>query len=163
MIRWIPALLILLFTCAPLHASEFKWMDEDGATYSLKSLQGQPVLVHFWASWCPSCRAEMPAYARWVKKHPEIKILTISLDQKAEHASAFLKKKEINLPILLSDENQARKLGAQALPTTILLDANGKISQHHRGPRDWDSSAYSEQLLKSLRPEGQSLPLHSQL
>jgi len=159
MMRWITVLIITLLAWAPAHAAEFKWMDENGTTYALESLQGEPVMVHFWASWCPSCRAEMPAYAQWVSNHPNVKALTVSLDQKAANATAFLNKHGINIPLLLSDENQARKLGAQALPTTIIIDANGDISQLHRGPRDWNSKAYSDQLLKSLLPEAQSLPL----
>jgi len=162
MIRWITALMLVLFTWAPAHASDFKWMDESGTTYSLETLKGQPLLVHFWASWCPSCRAEMPAFAAWVAKHPEVKTLSISLDQSAAKATAFLKETSINMPLLLTDENQARKLGAQALPTTLIVAADGSISQLHRGPRDWSSQAFSDQLLKSLLPEVESMHLHTQ-
>jgi len=161
MIRWIAALMLTMFAWTPAHAIDFKWMDESGTTWSLDSLKGEPVLVHFWASWCPSCRAEMPAYARWVSEHPQVKTLTISLDQKAANATAFLKETGIAMPILLSDENQARKLGAQALPTSIIIAADGQISQTHRGPRDWSSKSYSDQLLKELLPEADTLPLLS--
>lgn len=162
MIRWLAALMLLLFAWTPLYAADFKWMDEHGTTFSLDSLKGDPVLVHFWASWCPSCREEMPAFARWVAKHPSIKVLSVSLDQSSTKAADFLQANRINIPLLLSDDNQARKLGARALPTTIVIDSNGDINQVHRGPRNWKSGAFSEQLLKTLRPEGQSAHLHTQ-
>jgi len=162
MIRWITVLIITLLAWTPAHTAEFKWMDESGTTYTLDSLKGKPALVHFWASWCPSCRAEMPAFAQWVSNHPQIKTISVTLDQKAANATAFLQETGINMPLLLTDENQARKLGAQALPTTIIIDADGEVSQLHRGPRDWSSKAYSDQLLKSLLPEAQNAPLHVQ-
>ena len=104
----------------------------------------------------------MPAFAQWVSNHPQVNTLSVSLDQKAANATAFLKETGINMALLLTDEQQARKLGAQALPTTIIIDANGEISQLHRGPRDWSSKSYSDQLLKSLLPEAQNAPLHVQ-
>ncbi|NWF37496.1 TlpA disulfide reductase family protein [Mariprofundus sp. KV] len=162
MMRWITVLIVALLAWTPIHAAEFKWMDESGSTFALDSLKGKPVLIHFWASWCPSCREEMPAFAQWVSSHPQVNTLSVSLDQKAANATAFLNEAGINMPLLLTDENQARKLGAQALPTTIIIDANGEISQLHRGPRDWSSKAYSDQLLKSLLPEAQNAPLHVQ-
>lgn len=162
MMRWIAVLIVALLAWTPTHAAEFKWMDESGTTYTLDSLKGEPVLIHFWASWCPSCRAEMPAFAQWVSNYPQVNTLSVSLDQKAANATAFLKESGINMALLLSDENQARKLGAQALPTTIIIDADGEVSQLHRGPRDWSSKAYSDQLLKSLLPEAQNAPLHVQ-
>jgi len=162
MTRWITALILVLLSWTPVHAADFKWIDENRTTYALDSLQGEPVLVHFWASWCPSCRDEMPAFAEWVASHPDVKVLSVSLDQKAANATAFLQETGINMPLLLTDENQARKLGAQALPTSIVIDADGDITQVHRGPRDWSSASFSEQLLKSLRPAAQSLPLHAE-
>ncbi len=161
MIRWFTALLLTLFTWMPLQAADFKWMDRDGATNSLESLQGEPVLVHFWASWCPSCRSELPAYAKWVTEHPNLKVLTISLDQKGENAAAFLKKLDVTLPLLLTDENQARKIGAQALPTTIVISADGNIIQAHRGSRNWEDTAFTNRLLKALTPKMQPASLHS--
>ena len=140
-------------------AANFTLKSRSGKNIKLSELRGEVVMLNFWASWCPSCRAEMPAYAQWVSNYPHVKVLTVSLDQKAANATAFLNENGINIPRLLSDENQARKLGAQALPTTIIIDANGEISQLHRGPRDWSSKAYSDQLLKGLLPEAQNAPL----
>ena len=103
----------------------------------------------------------MPAFAAWVQKHPEVKILSVSLDQSAANATAFLKETDISMALLLTDENQARNLGAQALPTTVIIDADGSVSQLHRGPRNWNSKAFSDQLLKSLLPEVESMHLHT--
>lgn len=161
MIRWFTALMLTLLIWTPLEAADFKWMDRSGSTSSLESLQGTPVLIHFWASWCPSCRSELPAYARWVAQHPGLKVLTISLDQRSQDASTFLKQMEIALPLLLTDENQARKIGAQALPTTIVVSADGEVQQIHRGARSWDNRGFTDTLLKALASETNSDTSHN--
>jgi len=150
--RLITAFILMLFISAPACAAEFKWMDEAGKTFSLAELKGQPVVVHLWASWCPACRTEMKGFSDWSDKNSELKVVMVSLDQRSKDALSFLKEKEINHPVLLSDEAQARKLGARALPTTIIVAADGSISQIHRGPRNWNDEAFSKQVLSELHP-----------
>ncbi len=149
--QWITAL-ILLLASSPAVAAEFKWMDESGTTFSLAELKGKPVVIHLWASWCPACRTEMKAFSDWTEKNPELNVVMVSLDQRREDAVSFLKEKEINRPVLLSDEAQARKLGVRALPSTIIIAADGTVSQLHRGPRNWRDESFSKQVLNGLHP-----------
>jgi len=149
--QWITAF-ILLLASSPAFAAEFKWTDESGKMFSLAEMQGEPVVVHLWASWCPACRTEMKDFANWMEKNPALKVVMVSLDQRSEDAASFLKEKEINRPVLLSDETQARKLGVRALPSTIIVAADGSISQLHRGPRNWSDEQFSQQVLSGLHP-----------
>ena len=164
MIRLLSTLLLMMsLSATPAHAFslselfgsgngavEFKWQDAAGKEFSIAQMRGKPVLVHLWASWCPSCRDEMPAFNAWLQQHPEVAALTVSLDSNAAEANAYLQDNDLNLPVLITDEAQARKLGAQSLPTTVVIAADGTVSQFHRGPRNWHDQRFSDNLLQSL-------------
>lgn len=130
------------------HAVDFKWMDDKGEIHALsQDYKHQPVLVHVWASWCGPCRAEMPEMSAWLKKHPEVKIIPVSLDSDLETAQAFLKSQGLNLPALLTDQQQAGYLGIRGLPTTILVDAEGNMMDRRVGMQDWSYPAWTNEVL----------------
>ena len=146
------SLLLLFFTCIPAHASEFRWMDTHGELHALADLKGEPVVLHVWASWCPPCQSELPGFADWADQHPEDNIIPVSLDNTIEEVSTYLTTKEINIPALLSDTDQAQQLGIRGLPTTLLIAADGSISQHHIGSRDWSDTTFTKLLSDELLP-----------
>ncbi len=148
---WI-IVLLLCFTCLPAYASEFKWIDTHGEMHALADLKGEPVVLHVWASWCPPCRSELPGFAAWLNRYPDINIIPISLDNTIEEVSSFLSSKNIEIPALLSDTDQAQQLGIRGLPTTLLIAADGSISQHHIGSHNWDDTAFTKQLSDELLP-----------
>jgi thiol-disulfide isomerase/thioredoxin len=129
-------------------AADFKWMDSKGMIYSLSEVyKGQPVVVHFWASWCPPCVAEMPEMAAWLKKHPNVKVLPVSLDNDLETAQDFLQQHHIALPALLTDNSQSGRMGVRGLPTTILIDAHGDFITGRIGMQDWQQESWTNQIL----------------
>jgi len=137
---------LLLLT--PAQAADFKWMDDKGKLYNLsEAYQGQPIVVHFWASWCPPCVAEMPEMSAWLKEHPEVKVLPVSLDNDLETAQVFLQQHHINLPALLTDSSQSGRMGVRGLPTTILIDEHGKVIAGRVGMQNWQQKAWTDQLL----------------
>ncbi len=148
------ALLILALPlfAAPAHAADFRWQDASGKTHSLEEWRGKPLIVHLWASWCPPCRAEMPQLARWKARHPEARMLIVSLDRDAGEARAFLQRNDIHIPVLTTDSNEAFALGARALPSTILVRADGGVARILTGDQDWsEQSAATRDLLRFLR------------
>ncbi|GAV21311.1 sporulation thiol-disulfide oxidoreductase A precursor [Mariprofundus micogutta] len=130
----------------------FKWQDLDGKSYNMAQHAGKPVLIHLWASWCPACRDEMPAFTNWLNQHPEVIAIPVSLDRNGKDAVDFLKANNLEMTVLLSDEVQARNLGARALPTTIVVAADGTIKRHYRGAHNWADENLSKQLLNELQP-----------
>jgi len=129
-------------------AVDFKWMNDKGEIHTLsQDYKHQPVLVHVWASWCGPCRAEMPEMSAWLKKHPEVKIVPVSLDSDLETAQVFLKSQGIDLPALLTDQQQAGYLGIRGLPTTILVNAAGDMVDRRVGMQDWSYPAWSDEVL----------------
>jgi len=130
------------------HAVDFQWMNAKGDIHVLsQDYKHQPVLVHVWASWCGPCRAEMPEMSAWLKKHPEVKIIPVSLDSNLATAQAFLTSQGIDLPALLTDQQQAGYLGIRGLPTTILINQQGQMIDRRIGMQDWSYPAWSNEVL----------------
>ncbi|HKI61945.1 MAG TPA: TlpA disulfide reductase family protein [Mariprofundaceae bacterium] len=145
---------LLLFACAfaPAQATAFQWLDEAGTMHHLDEYSGKPVLLHLWASWCPPCRAEMPELSAWLKKHPEVTLLPVSVDNEFADAKNFLAGQHIVMPALLTDQSQAMSMGARGLPTTIIISANGKIKQGFIGARNWLDSDFTSKVLREFTP-----------
>jgi len=151
--------LILIFAliCLPLvpsvaSAVELQWQDEQGTIHSLDEYKGKPVLVHFWASWCGPCRGEMPKLTAWLKQHPQVTIIPISLDDSIADAKAFLTEHQFALPAQIGDQNQAFALGARGLPTTMTISASGDITARQIGALPWDDPQLSKAVLQALTP-----------
>jgi peroxiredoxin len=112
---------------------DFNEKDVDGKTLSIADHKGKVVLIDFWATWCPPCRAEIPnVVATYKKYHGQgFEIIGVSLDDDHEKLSAFTKK--MNMPWLQFFDGQgwsnklAVKYGIEAIPATFLLDGNGMI------------------------------------
>jgi cytochrome c biogenesis protein CcmG, thiol:disulfide interchange protein DsbE len=113
-------------------APDFTLEDLEGNTYSLSDLRGRPILVNFWASWCPPCRAEMPAIQRTYQAYQEDGLLVLAVnaanqDSLAE-ASRFVEQHNLTFPILLDrDGSVSRLYEVRSLPTSFFFDREGKI------------------------------------
>lgn len=117
-------------------ALDFTLQTLDGTRASLSDYRGQVVLVNFWATWCPPCRAEIPALEAAYKTHRDdgLVILGVSVEDPPELIELFLEDFDITYPILL-DRNGAvyRAYRAPGLPTTVLVDRDGIIQVRHIG------------------------------
>ncbi|MFQ5581590.1 MAG: TlpA family protein disulfide reductase [Mariprofundaceae bacterium] len=148
----IPALAMLLLTVPPLFAVEYQWNDAKGATHSLADFKGKPVLLHFWASWCPPCRAEMPQLQAWSSQHPEVQLIPVSLDRSIANASEYLQVENITFPALHGDSSAASRMGVRGLPSTLIINADGSIRRTELGARPWSNRRFSQAILSGLTP-----------
>ena len=110
-----------------------------GGELALASLQGKPLLLNFWATWCPPCVKEMPALDRFSRDFAARggRVLGLAIDQPAP-VRDFLRQRPVGYDIALAGlagSDLMRQLGNQAgvLPFTVLLDAAGAIRQQHAG------------------------------
>ena len=112
-------------------APDFQLTTLDGATVSRDSLRGKVVLVNFWATWCPPCRVEMPGFQDVYdrKRSQGFTILGVSTDAAgSQHVARYLWEHEITYPVAMASGGIARAFGgARALPTSFLLDRQGRI------------------------------------
>ncbi len=107
----------------------------------LSDFRGKWVLLNFWATWCPPCRAEMPSLDELKNKMegPDLKVLAVSVDEAGWPAvDAFLAREPVTLTVLLDARgNTASQYGVFELPQTFLIDPKGRIVREYQGPRDW--------------------------
>ncbi len=106
--------------------------DSNGQLVRLSDLRGRPVLVNFWASWCPPCQAEMPALQRVYDDYGEqgyviLAVNTTFQDSEAE-ALAFIEERGLTFPVLWDwDGDAARRYEVRSMPTSFFIDADGII------------------------------------
>jgi peroxiredoxin len=118
-------------------APEFQITTLDHQEVSLSSLQGKVILINFWATWCPPCRAEIPDFteAYTELKDRGLEIIGFSVDDLPEtELKAFVEKARMNYPVALvgRDIVEAFKPG-HYIPTSILIDKKGNIRHKHVG------------------------------
>ena len=115
----------------------------------LLAQRGQVVLVNFWASWCAPCKVEMPHLNRLADKYRDtgVVLLAVNVDDDPKKAAAEARKLGINFPVLLDTAKTASKAyQLQAMPTTVLVDRDGKVRHVHQGYRAGYEQTYDEQL-----------------
>ena len=129
--------------------------DENDKDFRLDSLQGRPVLVNFWATWCPPCVAELPALDNAAKQlGDDVTLLLISVDRGGrQKALPFLQDRGITRPLMGFDPKAAlsREMGVRGLPTSFLLSADQSQSWVYVGPREWDSALMIAEIRNLLR------------
>ncbi len=111
-------------------APDFTLQDLKGQTYTLSDLQGKAVLLNFWATWCPPCRAEMPALDRVYAAYQAqgVVVLAVTADDTRSEAGAFAAEYGLSFPILVdSSAAAARAYRVTSLPTSFFIDPQGVI------------------------------------
>ena len=129
-------------------------LDQDEKPLSLDVFEGMPILINFWATWCPPCVAELPALDRASDKLAgEVKILLISVDRGgSKKALPFLKDRAISRPLFAFDAKAAlsREMGVRGLPTSFLVTADQRYCWAYQGPREWDDMKMIAELQRLL-------------
>ena len=117
-------------------APAFTLVSTDGASTSLASLEGRPLVINFWATYCPPCRAEMPMLVREVAGSRATLVLVNEGDG-GQGATGFLRALGIEQPSLLDqDLSVGRSYGVSALPTTVFVTPAGMVAARNVGQLD---------------------------
>ena len=122
-------------------AAELKARDLGGVPKTLADYRGKVVVLNFWASWCPPCLREMPSLERLRVKMAGRPLAIVALDsaETSEEVNAYLSRMKLGFPILLDpDSSNTLRWKVFALPTTFLLDAEGRVRYVLTGPAEWD-------------------------
>jgi len=114
-------------------APEFDLMALDGTEFSSSSLEGQPVILNFWATWCQPCLKEIPEFKEFASES-NIKLIGIALDKDgARSVKPFVEKHQMNYPILLGTEELFQQFNGFGIPHTVILDSDYKVAKVYRG------------------------------
>jgi peroxiredoxin len=118
-------------------APNFSLKDSNGQTVQLSEYKGQVVLLNFWATWCAPCRIEIPWFKEFERdyKNRGFSVLGVSLDEEGwEVVKPYVEESAINYRILMGNDTVADQYGGvSALPTTFLIDPDGRIAAVHVG------------------------------
>ena len=140
----------------PQPAPVFSFTDMAGKEAGLADFKGSVVLLNLWATWCQPCLKEMPSLAALQQRlGPSLTVLALSEDRGgAETVKPFVEKHGLDkLKLYLDPKSAAIKaFEARGLPSSFLIDADGKVLAKVEGAADWDSDKMRDALAKLLPP-----------
>ena len=118
-------------------APEFELKDASGNVVKLSNFRGKVVLLDFWATWCGPCAIEIPWFVDFQRKYKDkgFEVVGVSMDDDGWKAiTPFVTEKKINYRIILGDDKTGDLYGGvEALPTTFVIDRDGRIASVHVG------------------------------
>lgn len=121
-------------------APEFSLKDMNGEERKLSDFRNKAVIITFWATWCPPCRAEIPHFKSLYEEYKEkgLEVVGIALDQGGvKDVKPFAEKNKITYPILLANQKVVEDYGGiRGIPTTFVIDRKGNIIEKFIGYRD---------------------------
>ena len=149
---------------SPRSLPEVAFRDGDEGTVSLADFRGKVVLLNIWATWCSPCRREMPTLDRLQVQlgGPAFEVVALSIDRKGASAvRSFYSEVGIrNLAVYIDSRGKsARALGMIGLPTTLLIDRDGREVGRLIGPAEWDTPEMVA-FLRSRLPEKSAALMH---
>ncbi|HEY6344083.1 MAG TPA: TlpA disulfide reductase family protein [Bryobacteraceae bacterium] len=118
-------------------APDFTLNDSTGAPVTLSAFRGQVMLLNFWATWCAPCRVEIPMLMELQRAHRDgrFAVLGVALDDAGWKAvKPYVQERKIDYPVLVADDRIADLFGGlQAVPTTLMIDKQGRVASTHLG------------------------------
>lgn len=131
-------------------APDFSLQDIDGNLHRLSEYRGRPVIINFWATWCPPCREEIPSMNRaWqVLREEGIAMLAINVGEDEDTIFVFTADYPADFPLLLDQSGDIiGQWPVKGLPTTYVIAPDGSIAYRAIGGREWDD----DELLDVIR------------
>ncbi len=135
-------------------APDFTLKRAEGGNLRLAEQRGQVVLINFWASWCGPCRVEMPHLNKLHDKYKAggFMVLGVNIDDDPRHGAATAARWGVRFPVLLDAEKTVtRAYDLGAMPSTVLVDRDGRIRFLHRGYRDGLEAEYEKQIRELVK------------
>ena len=129
----------------PFQFQDFRVTDLKGGSILRTSTKGKVVLLNFWATWCPPCREEIPSIESLSKSMAgkKFEVFAVSVGEDASTVKSFVEEKKMTYPIYLDSRNLlSRTYASQGIPTTYLLDKNGKFIAGIVGSYKYDNAAF---------------------
>lgn len=145
-----------IFAFAPSELSEtkqrsvrsFDWplMNENGQELNFSQSSGRVAVINLWATWCPPCVAEMPSFQKVYDKYGDQVDFYFVSNEDPNTIERFITQKEYTLPTYIPLGNNPREFNSNSLPTTYVLNKEGKIVIEEVGASDWNSRKFHKKL-----------------
>lgn len=130
-------------------APDFTLPRMDGSALRLGEQRGQVVMLNFWASWCAPCKQEMPHLNRLYDKYRDagFVLLGVNVDDDPRKANEVVARLGLRFPVLLDGGKKVSRLyDLNAMPTTVVIDRDGRVRHVHHGYRDGYEAEYDSQI-----------------
>ena len=135
-------------------APEFTLKSLKNGNLSLKELRGQVVMINFWATWCGPCRQEIPVLNTLYEKYRDtgFVLLGVNVDSESVNAIQMVSRLKATYPILFDSDKRASVLyHVSAMPTTVLIDRDGKVRYIQKGYVAGVEGKYQAQIRELLK------------
>lgn len=151
---------LLLLTVSTVNGSDtgpapdFTLPTSTGEQVTLSDLEGQVVMINFWASWCGPCREEMPLLEQIHQRYERLgfTLLGVNVEEDTRTAEKWLKDRPVSFPILFDPENGVSKLyDVAAMPSTVIVDRKGNVRYLHHGYQPGYENDYQDQIRSLVR------------
>jgi len=130
-------------------APAFDLKDPEQRQQRLADYRGKPVILNFWATWCPPCRAEMPSMQRAHEalSADGIAVIAVNVGDDAQAIGEFLEETPVDFPLPMDlDSKVAQSYPLKGLPTTYVIDPQGRLVYSAAGERAWDDPRLLDQV-----------------
>jgi peroxiredoxin len=135
-------------------APDFTLKSRSGENIKLSELRGNVVMVNFWASWCGPCRQEMPLLQQLYERYKDMgfTLLGVNVDEEPGAGDKVLKEIPVSFPVLYDSKNQvSQTYNVKAMPSTFMIDRDGKVRHLHKGYMPGYEDEYQQQIRSLLR------------
>ncbi|HEX7157338.1 MAG TPA: TlpA disulfide reductase family protein [Burkholderiaceae bacterium] len=135
-------------------APDFTLRAVAGPNVRLQEQRGQVVMLNFWATWCAPCRQEMPRLDRLYERYRAagFTLLGVNVDDDPQTAAGVASKLGVRFPVLLDTEKKVSRLyDLKTMPSTVLIDRDGRVRYVHRGYQDGYEKDYESQIRELLK------------
>ncbi|MDM3872175.1 TlpA disulfide reductase family protein [Porticoccus sp. W117] len=135
-------------------APDFTLKSNSGDNMRLAEQRGNVVMLNFWASWCGPCKQEMPLLDELHKRYSRagFTIIGVNVERDPEDAKRVLRDIPVSFPVLFDTESSVSKAyDVSAMPTTVMIDRDGKIRHLHKGFKPGYENEYRKQIKQLIR------------
>jgi cytochrome c biogenesis protein CcmG, thiol:disulfide interchange protein DsbE len=142
---------------APTVAPTLELTTLDGKSVRLADFMGRVLLVDIWASWCGPCKSSFPSLdALYLELHPRgLDLLAVNVDERRHDAEEFLSHHPHQMPVVLDPKGRVPEaFGADAMPSSFLIDRSGKIRFRHAGYTPATLEVYRQEIAALLEENG---------
>jgi len=141
-------------TAVSQRAPDFTLPSAAGTNLRLQEQRGQVVMLNFWATWCGPCRREMPQLDRLYEKYRAagFVLLGVNIDEDQRNAVGLSTKLGLHFPVLFDSKQKVSRLyDLSTMPSTVLIDRDGRVRFVHLGYKDGYEETYEKQITELLR------------
>lgn len=136
-------------------APDFTLRTMDGKNLRLQEQRGRVVMINFWATWCAPCRQEMPHLSKLYDKYrgSGFELLAVNVDEEQAKAIGLAQQLKLKFPVLFDGERKqvSSLYDLKAMPSTVIIDRDGRVRYVHRGYRDGYENTYDQQIRDLLK------------